>query len=319
MRNQSDLPLPDETRIVSSLRPLDLITRYRSRHSIPRILLLCCFGLTLLCCDQGFAANPAIDVECFTEPYRRIDVAAPEMGVLAEIRVAEGDIIAEQQILARLDDRVLTKALEVARAAKSASGSLRAALSELQSTRDQLEGYRSLRRNEHATDRELQRATTAVAVADAKVQVVRDELLVRQTEFERTQAQLENRRIKSPIGGTVIEIRKDVGEFVSPTDPVIMTIVDLSQLKAIFSVPHSYAAKLRVGQVASLVIGARTRGTGIIEFVSPAADPQSGTVRVKFRIQNPDSSLPCGILCRWDGNAADTEQHLSQSAPGSRR
>lgn len=285
------------------------------RRVLTWALLVCC-GLPI---HQARSADPAIEVECFTEPYRQIEVAAPEMGILAQILVAEGHRVNELQVLAKLDAGVLEKSLEVARAAKDASGSLRAALSELQTTQNQLESYHSLRRNSNATDREMQRATTAVAVAEAKVQIVRDEMEVRRTEYARTQAQLEKRQIKSPINGTVIEIKKDVGEFVSPSEPVIMTIVDLTELKAIFSLPYRRAAKLHAGQFVSLDIDGYTTGKGVVEFVSPRADPQSGTVRVKIRIDNSAGNLPCGVLCRWDGTATDGEQRLIRSPAGLQR
>ncbi|MCA9139733.1 MAG: efflux RND transporter periplasmic adaptor subunit [Planctomycetales bacterium] len=264
----------------------------------------------------ALAADRVIEVECFTEPYRQIKIAAPEMGVLTEILVAEGDQVSELQLLAQLDDRVLEKSLEVSRVAKNASGSLRAALSELKTTQDQLESYRNLLRSANATDREMQRATTAVAVADAKVQIVRDELLVRQSEYDRTLAQLENRKIKSPIRGTVVAINKEVGEYVSPSDPVIMSVVDLTQLKAIFSVPRHVATAVRVGQTASLDFASAITGIGVIEYIAPTTDPQSGTVRVKFRIENQTGAIPCGVLCRWNGVANDVDHQLSRTTTG---
>jgi RND family efflux transporter MFP subunit len=280
--------------------------------------------ISLSFANDAVSANQNIEIECFTEPYRQIQVAAPEMGVLAEILVGEGDSVTAQQTLARLDDRVLEKSLDVARSAKNATGSLRAALSELETTRNQLDGYRTLRRNNNATDREIERATTAVAVAEAKVQIVRDELEVRRTEYERTKAQLEKRKVKSPIQGTIVELNKEVGEFVSPTDPVILTIVDLTHLKAIFSLPRSYATELRVGQVASLRIAENTGEQGlvckgIIEFISPTADPQSGTVRVKVRVANLERKIPCGVLCRWNAVSVDADSQLSQTGIGPQR
>lgn len=284
------------------------------QSSISMAGLIVCILVT-----QSRASGAGFEVECFTEPYRQIDIAAPEMGVLSEILVSEGEQVTASQVLARLDDRVLEKSLEVSRVAKDASGSLRAAMSELKTTQDQLESYRVLRRSANATDREMQRATTAVAVADSKVQIVREELQIRQSEYERTLAQLENRRIKSPIQGTVVAVNKEVGEFVSPSDPVIMSLVDLMQLKAIFSVPRRIANKLRVGQLVALEIATSTTGIGVVEFVSPTTDPQSGTVRVKIRIDNPSQTIPCGVLCRWNGVARDVDHQISRSEMGRQR
>ena len=266
------------------------------------------------------AEDSPATVECFTEPYRQVDVPATEIGVIQQIAVKEGDAVSKGQLVAKLDDEVLRNSLELARVAKDATGSLQAAVAELRARERQLESYRTLRQNENATDRELQRAETAVELAEAKVQTVREELDVRRMEFERTKSQLQKRQIQAPLDGIVVEIEKEIGEFVSPNDPVVLSIVELSRLKAVFSVPRESAAKLRVGETATVFIGVRNvRTEAVIEFVSPTSDPQSGTTRVKLGITNTSRMLPCGVICRWDLNHRNTEARLSRATYGTSR
>ncbi|MEO1525356.1 MAG: efflux RND transporter periplasmic adaptor subunit [Planctomycetota bacterium] len=263
-------------------------------------------------CSVAGAADSS-QVECFTEPYRQVEVPASEIGVIHSIVVKEGDTVTKGQLVAQLDDEVLRNSLEVARVAKDATGSLQAAMSELDSRRRQLASYQALRDNENATDRELQRAQTAVDLAMAKVQIVRDELEVRRMEFERTKSQLRKRQINAPLDGIVIELKKEPGEFVSPNDPVLLSIVELRRLKAVFSVPRDLAAPLRVGDAATVLLGVKgVRADAIIEYVSPTTDPQSGTVRVKLRLDNEERSLPSGVICRWDLNHEGREARLSR-------
>ena len=56
----------------------------------------------------------AIQVDGFTEPYRTIDIAAAETGIIAEINVEEGDTVRRGQVLAVLDRDVLLALLAIA-------------------------------------------------------------------------------------------------------------------------------------------------------------------------------------------------------------
>ena len=49
----------------------------------------------------------AEQVEGFTQPYRTINVAAVEVGIITAIDVREGDVVSRGQILATLDQEVL--------------------------------------------------------------------------------------------------------------------------------------------------------------------------------------------------------------------
>ncbi|EMI21351.1 efflux transporter, RND family [Rhodopirellula maiorica SM1] len=240
------------------------------------------------------------EAESFTEPYKRVDVPAAEIGILAEIRVTEGDEVYPTQLLAQLDDSVLRASLEVAKSAKDATGSRLGATLELASRQKQLASYKELRERGNASVRELDRSETEYQQAKSRLQSINEELEVRRLEYERVKAQIKQRRIESPIAGVVVEIRKEQGEFVSPTDPVVMQIVQLDELKAVFSVPLDVAASLAVEQQVTLLVGHdAVPAAAVIEYVSPVADAESGSVRVKIRIPNRDRQLQSGVVARW--------------------
>ena len=124
---------------------------------------------------------------------------------------------------------------------------------------------------------------------------------MRRLEYERVKTQIKQRVIESPIKGYVVAIDKEVGEFVSPTDPVVMHVVHLETLKSVFSVPLAAAKDLRVGQTVHMSLGYQeAKCEGVIEFVSPVADAESGSVRVKIRIPNRDGKIQSGVVCRWN-------------------
>ena len=98
---------------------------------------------------------------------------------------------------------------------------------------------------------------------------------MRRLEYERVKSQIQKRMIYSPINGFVVAIDKEVGEFVSPNDPVVMNVVHVAKLKSVFSVPLDAARDLRPGQAVELVLGyERVPCKGVIEFISPIADAE---------------------------------------------
>ena len=108
-------------------------------------------------------------------------------------------------------------------------------------------------------------------------------------------------------------IDKEAGEFVSPTDAIVMHVVQLDTLKAVFAVPLDVAADLKVRQQVTLAVGVnKAECRGIIEFVSPTAQPQTATVEVKIRIPNQNGKIQCGAACVWDMTAVDAQEQISQ-------
>ena len=265
-----------------------------------------CFSLTMLAiCSLSSTVSMAAEAESFTEPYKRVDVPAAEVGILSAILVSEGDEVYPTQLLAQLDDSVLQASLEMAKSAKDAEGSRIGATFELQSRQKQLASYKELRERGNASVRELDRSETEYQQAKSRLQSINEELEVRRFEYERVRAQIKQRRIESPISGVVIAIVKDQGEFVSPTDPVVMQIVQLDNLKAVFSIPIDVAASFTMDQQVELIVGnSATPATGVVEYVSPVADAESGSVRIKIRIPNRDRTIQSGVVVRWQYSEA---------------
>lgn len=271
-------------------------------------------GVLLLLAILGNSQAFAGTIESFVEPYRRVAIPAAEIGVLADVVVVEGDQVSAGQLVAKLDDSVLQSSADLARAAMNSKGALLAAETENQARQEQLESYRTLRDQGNASPREYERAVNEQAKAAARLQSVHEEQELRRLEFARVEAQIEQRKIKSPIKGHVVAIDKTAGEFVSPTDPVVMHVVQLDTLKAVFSVPRHAVLDIAVGQKVELNVGFEAiTCVATVDHVSPIADPKSGTVRVKLRIANQDRRLQSGSVCRWDLVNYEVEQRISVS------
>ena len=133
--------------------------------------------------------------------------------------------------------------------------------------------------------------------AAAQLLTVQETLALREREYERTRVQLDQRTLRAPMSGIVIEIVKQPGEFVSPVSPVVMNIAQLDPLQAVFSVPTGRISELSLGAPVDVAVGPTTL-RGSVEFISPQIEPQTGTRQVRIRLPNPNGKRPSGERCR---------------------
>ena len=241
---------------------------------------------------------PAAEIESFTEPYRSIDVAAVDTGLIIAVHVREGDRVEPNQSLADLNQDVLRATLEIARVQRDATSSLKSAEAELRLKANRLKNFQELRKTSNATEEEVRQAELEKELAEAAVLAAKETLETRRLEYERIRLQLEQRTLRSPIDGFVTQVYKEIGEFVALTDPVVITVVQLDPLLVTFSVPAS-SASLKKGQKLPLnVAGQKKPVEGTVELVSPVITADSQTIRVRVRIPNPGFRLKSGLKCR---------------------
>ena len=145
---------------------------------------------------------------------------------------------------------------------------------------------------------EVDRTRADVAIAEAHVLAAEEESALRQLEYDKTAIQLNRRVVTSPVAGAVAAVLKTTGEFVAPTDPYLVEIVELDRLVASFSILSQQAAALRPDQkVAVRLADSGELVEGSLEFLAPVTDAESGTVRVKVRLDNADGRHRSGQRC----------------------
>lgn len=237
-------------------------------------------------------------VEGFTEPFRRARLSCAESGLVAELLVHEGQTVTAGQLLAELDSTVPLALLKVADAGRQARAEIDAAEIELAERQRQRDILAQLRGDQYASARELELAESALESARAQRQAAVERQQLRQLEYDKLAAQLAARRVLAPWAGVVVSLAKQVGEYVGPTDPVILELVELDPLWAVFLAPRDVGARMATG--AEVRVGftdLRQDTSGRVEFVSPLTDAESGTIMVKVRIANPEGKWRAGEAC----------------------
>ena len=267
-----------------------------------RVLMLAAFAWLLI---GALPASASEMIEVFTEPYRTIELAASEQGTLYTVEVQQGEIVRAGEPVAALNHDVLTASLAVAKLRAQMTAPVKRAIAEVRQKQRRYEKIMQLHQNKHASAEEFDSAKTALEIAQADLLDAKERQQLAQLQVEEIASQLRRRKIFSPVSGQVVELHKEVGEYVASLEPVVATIVQLDRLRVKFYVDTQLARSIKPGDQIPLIFqDTNQQATGVVEFVSPTTDADSSTVRVEVVIDNRDGSYRSGVSVRFATSAS---------------
>ena len=250
---------------------------------------------------------------------RRATVSSKITGKVVEVNVDEGMAVREGQVLARLDDVTAKASLRLAEAqlesSKRGFKESEVRLAEAKVTYGRL---MALLKDGIVTQAEVDTAKAQVDSIDARIEALREQVLVadRVVELERTN--LDNTIIRAPFSGIAISKDAQPGEMVSPvsagggfTRTGICTIVDMKSLEIEVDVNESYIGRVQPGQDITAILDAYPdwQIPGHVITTVPTADRQKATVlvRIGFKALDPrilpDMGIKVTFLRPKDGSA----------------
>ncbi len=151
---------------------------------------------------------------------------------------------------------------------------------------------------------QLDAANNALALVKDKALTQSSDIATGQVEQATAQAdlaksQLDATVIRSPLTGRVSYRDAEVGELVGTSSLVFIVIDDRSVLVEA-GLSERVVGSVRKGMSMQLVVPALGNAvlTGVVDSVSPAADPRTMQYSVKVRVANPDGALKSGMLAR---------------------
>ena len=258
-------------------------------------LLVVVLGLCFA--QSAFAQSEDYGIEGFIEPFRKIELSSDETGAIAEMFVEEGQLVKEGEVIAKLDSRVQEIQLEIATQVANATSQQRAAGNTYKKRRAIAQQLDQMKQQGHASQSEIIRSDLEMSIAEANYFNAVEELAVRKIEMRRAQIQLERRTIKAPFTGFIAKIANREGEFLSPLHPEVCTLIQVDRLFATFDVDSGQARDFNVGDSYDLRLSDGTTVQAEVHSVGVEINPQSGTVEVKFVINNEDYKIRSGESC----------------------
>jgi membrane fusion protein (multidrug efflux system) len=133
------------------------------------------------------------------------------------------------------------------------------------------------------------------AVARSEVDAARRALAAARTAHEEASRTRGFTRLESPIAGTVATRALRYGELAAGMPA--FTIVDLSRLRVVLSLPERDLARVRPGLPARLVSAYddAVTGVGVVDRVAPVVDAASGTFRVTVKVNGPEEGATIAL------------------------
>jgi RND family efflux transporter MFP subunit len=217
-------------------------------------------------------------------PIRNAQLRAEIGGAVLETLAEQGQHVASNQVLARIDAATIRDAYVSAKSAVS-TAQLAADYADRQVKRfDTLLAAGAIAERDHEGVVE-QDAQARTALANAKSGLVQAEKALANTE------------IRAPFTGVVSERDVSAGDVIGPGSPMF-GVVDPSRLQFEATVPATQIASVHVGDAVSFALngyGGRTF-SGAIVRIDPVADPATRQVQVFTEIKNPDNSIVGGLF-----------------------
>jgi HlyD family secretion protein len=162
---------------------------------------------------------------------RNIDVGSFVSGIVAELPVNEGDIIAKDDVLLVLDKKAAQAELQLReKDVESASARLKTAQNNLADEDDKLKRTMSLKAGIAVSESAQVRQKFASKRAGAQVEQARAELESSKAALNFAQVALDRHTIRSPIDGQVLKVRTRVGEFITAGSSTPLTLGNTSPL-----------------------------------------------------------------------------------------
>lgn len=257
--------------------------------------------------------------------HGEIDVSAVIAGRLEEVRVTEGDMVREGDILAVLEGGRETKELGTADAnvavarlklqrvqagngkeeIEQAYEDMKALEARLAYETTNLESLRRLYQRRALASDELQRKMHEVEQMSRQrdslqkhyeavrrgpipeeIEVARGELAVAEARFQRARVEQDYHLIRATRSGTILEVYRHAGDSVATEYPTpILRIADTSHLRIRLEVNEPDVTRLEIGQKGSFQVRGRAEAAG--QLVVKTIIPMFGP----RRLFNPDTSV----------------------------
>ena len=284
-------------------------------------------------------------------PERTVTLSIQIPGLIRDVLVHEGQSVEADDVIVRLDDRIVASDLAVAEAnVKRAKAQLLALehgarIEEIQAARNRVEEAKSRTvalRKKHAALQPLwehkeispvkyaqSEAALKAAEADAHALTAQLRLLEAGTRPERLaearaevdtlEAEAKKRQltvelcvVRTPIAGVITKFPARHGMFVSPPD-LIAEILDSSTLFAQIRVPRDAISKIHPGNAAQLHTPTYPNQVfeGTLSRIGQEADPASGEVTAFVAIENKGGLLKPGFTCRVHLSLPPVENAIS--------
>lgn len=204
-------------------------------------------------------------------------------GLVESLTVSLGDRVQAGAEILRLDSELETLALTEAEAATEK------VVEELADARRRLADSQKLSKSRAISADQIESLSSEVRADEAELRRIR-------AQQKRWEARLRRHRITAPFDGVISRKRTEIGEWLSPGDPVV-ELTAVSGLQMDFQAPQT--VRIKLDQEAEILVRLDALPgkvyKGVVNWVMPVADAQTRTFRLRATLQDEKAPLAPGM------------------------
>lgn len=114
---------------------------------------------------------------------------------------------------------------------------------------------------------------------------LREQKLRERIEYRLSTSRLKEKELLAPINGVITEVAQHAGEWAKVGEPLI-GLVDIKELFIKLNISDSLARSLVINTSVPILVANLSNQTGVIDYIAPIADPASGLVQIKIKVNN---------------------------------
>ncbi len=263
-----------------------------------------------------FISNVAWSIEnisCVIEPKQMIKLNTAVNGVIESVEVQRGDFVKKGQIIAHLESAVEKSSVELAQIRAKNTFDIAATRSSIKLLKSKLSRLTKMNQaNKYTSDAEIEEVSTELIIAKHQLNEDFHQHKIAELELAYSEAVLEQRIIRSPIDGVVVEKLMSPGEYRNE-DTHIVTIAQIDPLNVEVFVPSFLHHSVVVGDEFKIKPEEPFKGEYLakVTVVDQVFDAASGTFGMRLNLPNPEYKIPAGIKCimHIEKNVSNTSIH----------
>jgi HlyD family secretion protein len=231
---------------------------------------------------------------------RKAAVASKATGRLEWLGVREGSRVREHEVIARLENRDVTAAMEQAAASiKLAQANLEQGQAELNEAERNFNRSRDLLAKNFVSQSAHDVAVSRLEKARAAISGYKASIAMAQANYRATQVGVEQTLIRAPFEGVVLTKNANVGDVITPfssalgSQAAVVTMADMSTLEVEADVSESNLGKVTLGQPCEIQLDALpdARFRGRLLRMVPTVDRSKATIMAKIRFEQLDPRI----------------------------
>lgn len=265
------------------------------------LLLAGSFSVSLLLLSPlSHAGEPLPVLGCLLEPTTVAELSASSRGKVSEILVKRGDVVKLGQVLARLESGVEELNVELAQKRAGMSMDLQSKEARLDLSELNEQRTRELAEKNMMSSMQLDEAETEKTIAQLEAFEAKERYALSKVELRRAQELLRQRYVHSTLDGIVVEMYKEVGEFVDEEPLLKLAQLDPLKVDVIASVDLFGEIKEGTNLTVSPELDGVPPFVATVDVVDKIIDGASGTFRFSMVLPNPDYAVPAGLNCQLE-------------------